>query len=313
MTDYVRNGLTRRDPVSLNKEQIRAFNPLHWPLAIRLPERHHGLVASAWIGHVPFAMCLVEMVSPTVVVELGTHSGVSYCGFCQAVKELRLQTQCWAVDTWAGDDHAGVYSTEVLDELRSHHDPRYALFSTLLKSTFDSAVEEFADDSIDILHIDGYHSYEAVQHDFQTWLPKVSERGVVLFHDTEVRDRESFGVWRFWDEIKQHYPHFEFQHSHGLGVLAVGEQVPAGVESLTGASAGEADRIRVYFAELGHTLAHMQSLAIELEAKRRRWVIMWEKDGTSRAHDVLAGNLRRYVSAPATTLFAGLRKRLVRS
>jgi len=311
MSEYARSGHNLRDAVPINNDHVTAFNPLHWPLAVRMPVRHHGLVASAWIGHVPFAMCLVEMVSPTVVVELGTHSGISYCGFCQAVKELRLQTQCWAVDTWAGDDHTGMYSGDVLQELRAHHDPRYALFSTLLQSTFDSAVDEFDDGSIDILHIDGYHSYEAVQHDFQTWLPKVSERGVVLFHDTEVRDRASFGVWRFWDEIKQQYPHFEFRHSHGLGVLAVGEHVPAQVEALTGASSGEADRIRAYFEELGNTLAQMQSLAMSLTAKQSSSAYRPVEGMTSTPPAARSRNLRRYWTGSAAKLLAGLQKWLV--
>ena len=77
--------------------------------------RPHRSVPSAWIQHVPFGMFVVEAVRPSLLVELGTHRGVSYCSFCQAVKQLGLQTRCYAVDTWQGDEHAGSYGRDVLD------------------------------------------------------------------------------------------------------------------------------------------------------------------------------------------------------
>ena len=80
--------------------------------------------------------------------------------------------------------HVGFYGEEVYETLQRYHDKRYGAFSRLVRSTFDEAVGYFTDGSIDLLHIDGVHTYESVQHDFETWLPKLSEprRGALARH-----------------------------------------------------------------------------------------------------------------------------------
>ena len=83
---------------------------------------------------------------------------------------------------------------------------------------FNEAAPHFAPESIDLLHIDGLHTYTAVQEDFTTWYPKVRPGGLVLFHDIEARQSD-FGVWKFWQELEQEHETFDFHHGYGLGVL----------------------------------------------------------------------------------------------
>jgi hypothetical protein len=200
----------------------KTLNLLNYPVTFDMPRR---IAQSTWFTHTPFAMFIVDLLRPATIVELGARHGVSYCAFCQAVSTLGLDTRCYAIDTWHGDPHAGPYGEEVLTELRQYHDPLYGEFSRLVQSTFDEALAHFTDGTIDLLHIDGYHTYEAVRNDFENWLPKMSSRGVILMHDTNVRERD-YGVWRLWEELKLKYPHFDFTHGYGLGVLAVGENYP---------------------------------------------------------------------------------------
>jgi hypothetical protein len=223
------------------------FNPLEHPACLEYPL---WLEDTAWAEHLPFAMFLISALRPRTFVELGAFRGVSYCAFCQAVKSVKSETKCYAVDTWQGDEHAGKLSAQVLVKLRAHHDPLYGDFSALVQSTFDEALSYFSDGSIDLLHIDGFHTYEAVSHDFKTWLPKMSDRGVVLFHDINVRER-NFGVWKFWEETRTEYPDFEFLNGHGLGVLAVGKAVPEGLKFLFEASETETKLAREFFFLLG--------------------------------------------------------------
>jgi hypothetical protein len=205
---------------------------------------------SAWNGHVAFAHWLVSASRPATVVELGTHSGVSFAAFCNAVRRSKLPTRCFAVDTWGGDLHTGFYDSHVYFDLNTFIQANFAGFATLLRCPFDDAVANFADGSIDVLHIDGLHTYDAVRHDFDTWLPKLSPRGVILLHDTDVRDRD-FGVWKLWDEVSVQYPHFRFGHAFGLGVLAVGPEVAEPVLALCASGATEAGKaIRQRFRSL---------------------------------------------------------------
>ena len=192
------------------------------PIIFNAPKRL--IEGSSWITHAPFAFFLISILKPKVMVELGVFSGQSYCAFCQAVKTLKLDTRCYGIDTWKGDSHLGAYGENIFEELENYNRREYADFSRLLRLTFDDARSHFEDGSIDLLHIDGFHTYEEVKNDFEHWLPKMSPRGVVLFHDTFIKDLD-FGVWKLWEEVSAKYPGFEFVHGCGLGVVAVGKEV----------------------------------------------------------------------------------------
>lgn len=200
------------------------FDTLLWP-SVRSTQ------VSAWHGHVSFAHWIIQVTRPNILVELGTHNGVSFAAFCNAVKKSGSLTKCYAVDTWTGDAHAGFYNETVFESFDGFTRLHFESIATLMRCRFDEALTEFADSSIDLLHIDGRHTYEAVSEDFNTWLPKLSQSAVVLFHDIAIKSRD-FGVWRLWDELSSRYPHFSFRHSAGLGVLSVGPNVPPAIEKL---------------------------------------------------------------------------------
>lgn len=257
----------------MNLTEQLIFEPLHFS------------VPAPWAGHIPFADWLISTLQPALFVELGAYSGISYMSFCQSIAQNKLATKAWAIDTWQGDPHAGFYSDAIYTGLRDKHNPLYGHFSTLLKSTFDDAVGHFADGSIDLLHIDGLHTYEAVKHDFETWQRKLSPRAVVLFHDTHVFHGD-FGVHRLWREVEQSYPSINFKHSNGLGVLLVGPDQPQALKELCAptqqvshqaafAKLGERFETRAQRLLLDNQLADLQTAhAQEQQAgqKRHEWI-----------------------------------------
>lgn len=182
---------------------------------------------SSWWQHVPVAHWLIEHLKPKKVVELGTHYGVSFFGFCEAANKYSPQTFVYAIDTWVGDEQAGFYSNEVYNRVLTNQLANHQTRSRLIRSTFDEASERFDDNSIDILHIDGLHTYDAVKHDYDTWKDKVKTNGSILFHDWNVREGD-FGVWKLWNEIKNdnEYKCIEMPNGHGLGIATKNSIAP---------------------------------------------------------------------------------------
>jgi len=171
----------------------------------------------AWTHHLHFAYDLVATLKPRHLVELGVDRGESYFAFCQSATENKTGTRCFGIDTWRGDQHAGGYDETTFAQVSPYNRANYQAFSTLIRANFDDAVQRFVDGSIDLLHIDGLHTEEAVRHDFDTWLPKVRPGGIILLHDVDVRSR-SFGAWKVWAELQQTRRCWTFHDGPGLGV-----------------------------------------------------------------------------------------------
>ena len=172
-----------------------------------------------WEGHRDFVYDLINFVKPGMITELGSQYGCSLFTFCQSVKDNGLDAKIRAVDMWSGDIGAPDTGEEVFALVNKIKDKFFSnLDIKLYQMRFDDALPDFQDGSIDILHIDGGHTFEDVDHDLKTWLPKLSEDGIILFHDvySDIDD----GSCVHWRETKKKYSNFfDFEHSCGLGVL----------------------------------------------------------------------------------------------
>jgi len=239
-----------------------------------------SLAVSPWAGHRRFSYDLIAFYHPSKIVELGSHYGCSFFAFLQAAKDLNLEIEYTAIDTWEGEAHSGVYTDEVYSLFRETVDALYANQSVcLLRKTFDSALSDIEDNSIDLLHIDGFHSYEAVKHDFETWLGKLALEGIVFFHD--IAPSSGYGSATYWKELKIQYEHLEFlDHSFGLGIL-----FPKGTKVLREMElSGCLDWLEIYRFQSEFELKNLQ-YSDSKELLEKRWESMQSMEALIRDRD----------------------------
>lgn len=87
--------------------------------------------------------------------------------------------------------------------------------------------------AVDLLYIDGDHSYEGVRKDFELYSPFCADRSLIVFHDI-IPDYQTSrniptasntgGVYKLWAELRTDFEHREFvdspgQDGYGIGVL----------------------------------------------------------------------------------------------
>lgn len=78
---------------------------------------------------------------------------------------------------------------------------------------------------LDVLFIDGDHTYEGVKKDFDNFSPFIRKNGIIAFHDIIEHPPESnCKVSQFWNEIKNNYDYKEIiirkdENWAGIGII----------------------------------------------------------------------------------------------
>lgn len=84
--------------------------------------------------------------------------------------------------------------------------------------TFVKVANSVSHKEVDMLFIDGDHSYEGVKQDWEMYSPLVKKGGIVVFHDSVGYD----SVKRLCDELRaQGFSNKEFYHQGGWGLFVV--------------------------------------------------------------------------------------------
>lgn len=113
------------------------------------------------------------------ILEIGSYLGASTCYLAAGAAKVNGQVLC--VDTWMNETMPeGVRDTYA--EFMKNTEGAEHLIHTIRKSS-DHLTDSDIPASLDLVFIDGDHSYEAVKRDFERITPWLSATGVIAFHD----------------------------------------------------------------------------------------------------------------------------------
>lgn len=119
-----------------------------------------------------------HLANKAAIVEIGSYLGASTC-FLAAGARAR-KGKVYAVDTWTNKAMSEGERNTYKDFLLNIGPLKDVIFPLQGKST--EIARQFHK-KIDLLFIDGDHSYNGVRKDLDSWLPMVKDGGIVVFHD----------------------------------------------------------------------------------------------------------------------------------
>jgi predicted O-methyltransferase YrrM len=126
-----------------------------------------------------FLFALTRILMPRGIVEIGVGGAASTLAFAEGLR------QNGGTGHLASIEHSPELAARANVLLKTHGLQRQA--TILVGSSADSAIKAQAAArvaQVDMLMIDGDHSFDAVLHDFELFRDLVAPSGLILFHDT---------------------------------------------------------------------------------------------------------------------------------
>lgn len=166
---------------------IEAFSNFMW-----------GKQPTDWV--LPVLWSIARKYKNSVIGEIGTQTGISTAALGMAARDVGGK----------------VYSMDINPNQRKAAETNAILCGVRDQINFIEADSRYNDfpEPLDVLFIDGDHSYEGVKADYERHSVNVKENGIILFHDA----CSCRGVERFVDEIGA----YTIPIDTGLSIMARG-------------------------------------------------------------------------------------------
>jgi predicted O-methyltransferase YrrM len=168
---------------------------------------------------------LIEEKKPQTVVEIGTAGGGTLFLFCRLASQ---KSRIISIDLPNGEFGGGYHPWRI---------PLYKGFASRWQKLFLLQADSHSDatsqkvktilgeSKIDLLFLDGDHSYEGIKKDFNMYCGLVKKGGMIVFHDiAKTAASADCKVNMFWDQIKHQYRNKELvenkdQTGSGIGII----------------------------------------------------------------------------------------------
>jgi Predicted O-methyltransferase len=194
--------------------------PGHTP-ALEEIDFHSGLGDSAFLLY-----GLTRSLKPDVAVEIGSARGKSACYVGRALKE-NGSGKLYAIDPHTQTDWNDINSVDTYGEIQKNISALKLGNEVEVMREMSTEIARTWTRPIDLLFIDGDHSYAGVKRDWELFSPFVSRFGVVVFHDTiwDLRpdprySREDMGVPAFVEELRvSGYPVITLDRDFGVSMV----------------------------------------------------------------------------------------------
>ncbi len=145
------------------------------------------------------------------IVEIGTSQGGTLYAWC---KIAQPDAMIVSIDL-PGGPFGGGYKQKDIRRFKRYKKKKQELYflrrDSHKHSTKRELMKRLKGRKIDLLMIDGDHTYKGVKKDWQMYSPLVKKNGIIAFHDIIFHPKvPECKVHKIWNEIKDRYKHTEF-------------------------------------------------------------------------------------------------------
>lgn len=137
---------------------------------------------NGWFNYHNLYTDMVGKFDNAVFVEIGCWEGKSTVFMADKIKRSGRNIKFYAIDVWEDYTQYDVIWKANYEQYLKNIEP-IKDYITTIKADSCEVSNQFKDQSVDFVFVDGNHQYDYVKKDIEAWYPKVKSGGIIAGHD----------------------------------------------------------------------------------------------------------------------------------